>query len=111
MEKEKKQRNNNGEMPELMVNFVTTYELLVGKDVKLDESKASQRKKRSSNATSGKGMVLELELKPDVKLVRVRKRPDPNPARVLVAHRNLESVLQARVGLLSEDPSRLPSKQ
>ena len=56
-----------------------------------------------------KGMVPELELKPEVKLVRVRKRPDPNPARLLVAQRNLESVLQALVGLLSEDPSRLPS--
>ena len=55
MEKEKKQRNNNGEMPEWMVNFVTTNNLVVGKDVKLDESKASQRKNRSSNATSGKG--------------------------------------------------------
>ena len=55
MEKEKKQINNNGEMPEWMVNFVTRNNLVVGKDVKLDESKASQRKKRSSNATSGKG--------------------------------------------------------
>ena len=55
MEEEKKQRNNNGEMPEWMVNFVTTNNLVVGKDVKLDESKASQRKKRSSNATCGKG--------------------------------------------------------
>ena len=55
MEKEKKQRNNNGEMTEWMVNFVTRNNLVVGKDVKLDESKASQRKKRSSYATSGKG--------------------------------------------------------
>ena len=46
-----------------------------------------------------KGMVPELELKPEVKLVRVRKRPDPNPARLLVAQRNLEAVLQAREGL------------
>ena len=55
MEKEKKQRNNNGEMPEWMINFVTTNNLVVGKDVKLGESKASQRQKRSSNASSGKG--------------------------------------------------------
>ena len=55
MEKEKKQRNYNGEMPEWMLNFVTTNNLVVGKDVKLHGSKASQRKKRSSNATSGKG--------------------------------------------------------
>ena len=55
LEKEKRQRNNNGEMPEWMVNFVTTNNLIVGKDVKLDESKASQKKKRSSHATSGKG--------------------------------------------------------
>ena len=55
MEKEKKRRNNNGEMPEWMVNFVTTNNLVVGKDVKLDESQASQSKKRSSNVTSGKG--------------------------------------------------------
>ena len=106
MEKEKTRRNNNGEMPEWMVNFVTTNNLVVDKDVKLDELKASQRKKRSSNATSGKGNVPELELKPEVKLVRVRKRPDPNPARLLLAQRNLESVLQAHQGLLSEDPSQ-----
>ncbi|KAK2561488.1 Voltage-dependent T-type calcium channel subunit alpha-1H [Acropora cervicornis] len=55
MEKEKKRRNNNGEMPEWMVNFVTTNNLVVGKDVKLDESQASQSKKHSSNVTSGKG--------------------------------------------------------
>ena len=53
-----------------------------------------------------KGMVPELELEPEVKLVRVRKRSDPNPARLLVAQRNLEAVLQAREGLLSEDPSQ-----
>ena len=111
MEKEKKQRNNNGEMPEWMVNFATTNNLVVGKDVKLDESKASLRKSALLMPLPVKGMVPELELKPEVKLVRVRKRPDPNPARLLVAQRNLESVLQARIGLLSEDPSRLPSKQ
>ena len=108
MEKEKKQRNNDGEMPEWMVNFVTTNNLVVGKDVKLDESKG---KSVLLMQLPVKGMVPELELKPEVKLVRVCKRPDPNPARLLVAQRNLESVLQARVGLLSEDPSRLPSKQ
>ena len=57
-----------------------------------------------------KEMVPELELKPEVKLVRFRKRPDPNPYRLLVAQRNLEAVLQVREDLLSEDPSRLPSK-
>ena len=39
-------------MPEWMINFVTTNNLVVGKDVKLDESKAN-RKRRSSTSTSG----------------------------------------------------------
>ena len=58
-----------------------------------------------------KGKASELDLKPEVKLVRVRKRLDPNPARLLVAQRNLEAVQQAREGLLWEDPSRLPREQ
>ena len=41
-------------MPEWMINFVTTNNLVVGKDVKLDESKAN-RKRRSSTSTSGTG--------------------------------------------------------
>lgn len=49
-----KQKTNNGEMPEWMVNFVTTNNLVVGKDVKLDESKATSRQ-RSSTSTSGTG--------------------------------------------------------
>lgn len=53
-EKKQKQKTNNGEMPEWMINFVTTNNLVVGKDVKLDESKAN-RKRRSSTSTSGTG--------------------------------------------------------
>lgn len=53
-EKTQKQKTNDGEMPEWMINFVTTNNLVVGKDVKLDESKAN-RKRRSSTSTSGTG--------------------------------------------------------
>lgn len=53
-EKKQKQKTNDGEMPEWMINFVTTNNLVVGKDVKLDESKAN-RKRRSSTSTSGTG--------------------------------------------------------
>lgn len=52
--KKTKQKTNNGEMPEWMVNFVTTNNLVVGQDVKLDESKVTPRR-RSSTATSGTG--------------------------------------------------------
>lgn len=45
--KEKQKTGNNGEMPEWMINFVTTNNLVVGKDVKLDESIAAEAKKRS----------------------------------------------------------------
>ena len=103
MEKEKKQRNNNGEMPEWMVNCVTTNNLVVGKDVKLDESKASQRKKRSSNATSGKGNGARVGTKTGSKGGAGSQTSRPKSRSSPGGPRNLESVLRARVGLVSED--------
>jgi len=53
-EKKAKQKSSNGEMPEWMVNFVKTNNLVVGQDVKLDESKTTG-KRRSSTSASGTG--------------------------------------------------------